>query len=339
MSRETTRQIIGGVACLLLAGCASTAEGHAPPTSVTKTAAPTGTREPAQVFTVTPIPTQVSTPTPPPPAFQFHCGSNIREIAYSPDGALLAALGKQHIFICDMSTLSLRVTLETESEITGGIDWSPKGTRLVAGLATGQVRIWDTSTWQEHITFQASDPVDDRWDVAWSPDGYRLLTTSPKTNPHIWHASTGDELLSIEEDYPFAGGAWSPDSKQIAISETGASIKDAATGQDLFHIGTYYSGLWSATWSPDGTRFVVQWEIGMLTMFDAKTVEDLFSLDAPDPAESSGWLETPVWSPDGKWLASVASYYTASSVTAAPSISGILSLAKNWLPSGPSTTQ
>ncbi|MBN1428470.1 MAG: hypothetical protein JXB07_08795, partial [Anaerolineae bacterium] len=137
MNGAKVRCVIG-VVCLLLAGCGSPSGTDIPPNPPAETIAsptPTDTRPLAQASTTPPTPIP-ATLTPAPPAYQFQCGSDIREIAYSPDGALLAALGKQRITICDMSTLSERVTLETESEITGGIDWSPQGTRLVAGLAT-----------------------------------------------------------------------------------------------------------------------------------------------------------------------------------------------------------
>src|SRR5690606_18129798 len=67
----------------------------------------------------------------------------------------------------------------------------------------------------------------------------------------------------------------------------------------------------SMAWSPDGTRFAVGYGSGMVTMFDANTAEILFSRH---PHQVS-WIidscprNSPTWSPDGKWLASVSSPY------------------------------
>ena len=66
--------------------------------------------------------------------------------------------------------------------------------------------------------------------VAWTRDGKRLATAGVDNAAKIWDPSSGQELFSLVGFYL----AWSPDGKQLAVSQEGAiRIYDASSGYAL----------------------------------------------------------------------------------------------------------
>ncbi len=137
----------------------------------------------------------------------------------------------------------------------------------------------------------------------------------------------GSEYAILSDVPSFTRPALSPDGKTIAydalgvpmLYEIGAGSRPLDVSQSGFQTGTSNAVFTSPSFSPDGRQLT--WWISegpsesqrrfSLVMFDltGKVVATLHSYASP--AGTLGWLDTPIWSPDGQWIA----FQTRSEVT------------------------
>ena len=162
------------------------------------------------------------------------------------------------------------------------IAWSPNSKR-VASLTFNGVQIWDATTGAHLITFTLPGEFGGPQNMAWSPNGkwiavaaeagiaivdaqtgvlaYSDPITSLAATLSVPHGSPLDALLPTSGGGLFVSGlAWSPDSRQLAVTDYSAntgqnnfSIMNAQTGA-LVHRFSRLTGyiLTVASWSPDG---------------------------------------------------------------------------------------
>jgi WD40 repeat protein len=118
-----------------------------------------------------------------------------------------------------------------------GIAFSPDGKLLAAAMGyqtasaerTGQVRVWDTQTWQ--VVHRFHGHVASAYTLCFSPDGKRLASVAglwgSKTPGEVklWDVTTGEELWSRErKDGGTYGVAFSPDGQRLVISTEGGVV-------------------------------------------------------------------------------------------------------------------
>ena len=92
----------------------------------------------------------------------------IEEIAYSPDGSLLAVGGSIGIWLYDTTTYQEITLLTGHTETVRSVAFSPDGLTLASGSRDGTVRLWDVQTATLKNTLQHPNFVTS---VAFSPDG------------------------------------------------------------------------------------------------------------------------------------------------------------------------
>jgi hypothetical protein len=78
---------------------------------------------------------------------------------------------------------------------TGGVAFSPDGTRLATTDLDGTAKIRDATSGQELLTL--SGHSDEVMNLAFSPDGTRLATASHDSTAKIWDTVSGEELLTL----------------------------------------------------------------------------------------------------------------------------------------------
>ncbi|MCA1685188.1 MAG: WD40 repeat domain-containing protein, partial [Planctomycetia bacterium] len=247
--------------------------------------------------------------------------SHPNALAWSPDGRLLAATDDDPdavIAIRIYNAATGRETLALRSPDPRGpinsVAWSPDGLRL-ATASDVAVRVWDAATGLEVRDWPGKEPDDlvslhvpTRTCVAWSPDGSRLAAAyrsrtgaSRKALVVIRDAVSGRETLRVEEgDRPdwTLGLAWSPDGSRLVLTgETGATVRDAATGAVRLSLPTRGG----VVWSPDGRRLASADPVRTrsVAVWDAETGRQLLTF--------RGHREDVLavaWSPDGGRIAS-----------------------------------
>lgn len=99
-----------------------------------------------------------------------------------------------NLYIWDASTGELLLDLvEDEIVITPwAIKWSPDGSKLIGGFEDGLIKIWNTETGEELISF--SGHSGGITSFSWSPSGGRVASGSSDGTARVWDVVTGVEL-------------------------------------------------------------------------------------------------------------------------------------------------
>jgi len=182
-------------------------------------------------------------------AWQANLPDHIIGLAWSPDGARLAAATVSGpIVILDSSGKS-GVQLKGHSFGTAAIAWRAIGGMLASAGQDGTVRLWNALSGAELAALDGGAAWVEK--LAWSEDGTRLAAGAGK-KVRIWD-STGHLLREL----PAQAGtvtdlAWRPGANQLAVLGYGAAnIYDAASGA-LAHSFAWKGSPLALAWSPNG---------------------------------------------------------------------------------------
>ena len=215
-------------------------------------------------------------------AFEAHDG-DINDVAFSPDGSMLATTGDDGTLkVWDASTGRLVSSVSEDGSAFGvwGPSFSEDGSLVAAawgdwGETYGRVRVLDLST--DRVV--SNVPMAGAIDTALSPDGKRLAVASwwsERTSGAVFDVETGKEVFGLSgptcDCSPYSRGvSWSPDGRYIAASSVdNTRIWEAETGRLRYTLFGHTGLVFSVAWSPDSSRLVTGgsdgtakvWEIG-----------------------------------------------------------------------------
>lgn len=146
--------------------------------------------------------------------------SYVFAVAYSPDGSMIASGGADNKAKIWTADGTLKSTLTGHSDDVVSVKFSPDNTFLATGGLDGKVKIWNTADGSLVQTIDAH--ADEIKQVDISPDGSMLVSASRDQTSKIWNFQTG-ELLSTFGN-PNGGvvwsAVWSPDGSKI-VTGTG----------------------------------------------------------------------------------------------------------------------
>ncbi len=230
--------------------------------------------------------------------FKAHDG-DINDVAFSPDGSLLATTGDDGTLkVWNASTGRLISSVSADAGAFGvwGPSFSQDGSLVAAAWSdwggpetVGSVRVLDLST--DRVV--SNVPIAGAIDTAFSPDGKRLAVASwwgEERNGAVFDVETGREVFGLSGPNsccpPYSRGvSWSPDGRYIAASsENNTLIWEAEDGRLRYTLRGHAGFASSVAWSPDSSRLVTGgsdgtarvWEIG------AEGVRELWSLSAQE---------------------------------------------------------
>lgn len=87
----------------------------------------------------------------------------VRRLAWNPDGHFLASAGGKkdpHIYLWDMRTMRLLLTIEEQQRESVGLFWSEDSSWMAACLADGTLRLWQTNSLAEQQkVFSLCQPI------------------------------------------------------------------------------------------------------------------------------------------------------------------------------------
>ena len=165
---------------------------------------------------------------------------NIRCVAISHDGTLVAAAGSDDIaIVSDVSTGRPRIELKgLKEEDVSAIAFSPDGKYLLGGDKDGGLILWDIATGKTARTFVGHR--DEIRSLAFSPDGARFVSGSEDNKAIVWDVATGMPLQKLKgHDTDVTSVAFSPDGTSVLTGGADAQVMlwNAATGDRVrtFH--------------------------------------------------------------------------------------------------------
>jgi WD40 repeat protein len=251
------------------------------------------------LFAVSPRPDRVSlwraeTRTPVGPPLRGPVGY-VHDIAFSPDGKLVAAAGSRHAVVWDtMTRTTVRVFPVGTHGGASSVSFSPDGLTLAIGRSDSFAVLYDLRTGRLIVHLGSDYSISD---LAFSPDGKLLATASLGGTALVWDIASRNIVSSLSGAATLASAVrFSPDSRLVAVGDSSGRVvlwkldpthrfegawAARPEGQPLTgHNG----GVASLAFAPSGSTLVTASDDGKLRLWDVATRK---LIGAPLPASNT----------------------------------------------------
>ncbi len=242
----------------------------------------------------------------------------VMSAVFSPDGARIVTAGMDNTAkVWNAKTGAEFLTLKRHLEQLTTAAFSPDGSRIVTASYDKTAKVWDAKTGAEFFTLKGH--AGRVTSAAFSSDGSRIVTGSVDGTAKVWDAARSAEVPTLKgHAQAISSAAFSPDGSRIvtASKDNTAKVWDAKTGAEFLTLKghapriekTRYivASVFSAAFSPDGSRIVTASHDGTANVWDAKTGAEILTLKG-----HAEWVFSAKFSPDGSRIVTASADGTA----------------------------
>jgi WD40 repeat protein len=230
---------------------------------------------------------------------------DVRAVAFSPDGKLVAAAGglparSGEVKIWDAERRVPLVTITGHGDCIYAVAFAPGGKSLATASYDKLIKLWDAASGKEIRTLK--DHIDAVYALAFTPDGRRLVSASADRGVKVWDVASGERLYTLSDATDGLNTlAIDPAGKRVAAGGLDRTIRiwslDEKSGTLLNSLIAHEDAILRLAWSPDGKYLVSSSADKEVKVFNAGDLTVVKTWRQPD------WALSLAYAPDGKTLA------------------------------------
>ncbi len=237
---------------------------------------------------------------------------DVRAVAFSADGKLLAAAGglpgrSGEVKIWDVEKRAPLRTITGHADCIYAVEFAPDGKSIATASYDKLIKLWDSHTGKEIRTLK--DHIDAVYALAFTPDGKRLVSASADRGVKVWDVASGERLYTLSEPTDGLNTlAIDPAGKRVAAAGLDRTIRvwslDEKGGTLLTSLIAHEDAILQLAWSPDGKYLISSSADKEVKMFQADDLTVVKTWRQPDWALCAGVRSR--WQRASPWAASTA---------------------------------
>ncbi len=242
--------------------------------------------------------------------------SIVRDVAFSPDGAYLAASqqtwdqytpsdqGACWIMVFDAATGEAVARIAVDGRVWT-VAFDPRGGYLAAEIENQGTKVWALGSFDEVKQSSIAGTT-----LAYSPDGRMIAATGPDHSILVLNSDTLEIMSRMDgrHEGTIRTLAFNPDGSRLASAsyDQTAKVWNVADGTLLATLSGHSDRVFSVAFSPDGSRLATGSDDRSIRIWDTATFDEVAQLMG-----HTDHVWSLDWSPDSRWLVSGSGDYTA----------------------------